>query len=448
MIDIIKIIMGLSFPTLIGYFIIVKLGGKELFPNNIFIISVSYPLGMIIFTYTIFLSNIIFQIPITFVTSATTLIVLISIAFTVYNQNISNIIEKNRYNYYFIFVILFLILYYGYISLQVPVTDLPEKSIWGGKAKMFFIDNGINIERLFSTDTLYIQGSYPLGFPLLLTWISLCINRFDPVLIKIIPTFHCFICSVSLYCILKQDSKHKYFAELSTFLFITSEIFLFLSWKVYADIYLFSLVIPVIYCFVKALENPNNSKILIIGSLLLGSSVFIKNEGLLYFILVSILFIIVKIKLIDKKELLKIIKIFAIITTVFIIPQKIFVFINGNELRDFSIYEFSNHFNWTDIKIISNRFFQNIILKPRQYNCIWFIGIGYVFINIKKIISSKENLFLSLIISFSIFCFFMTFFFSTRNLSWHLLSVSRILLIPTILTLLLIKNSETSPKQL
>ncbi len=179
MIDILKIIIGLSLPALIGYFILVKLGAKQLFTNNIFMVVVAYPIGMVIFTYTLFLCNVIFEIPLTFITSSIILLILIFISFLIFkfdaDKKNKEIIEnvKIEYNFYFMGVILLLILFYGYLSLQVPVMDLPEKSVWAGKAKMFFIDKGINTQRLFSSETLFIQGSYPLGFPLLLTWISL-----------------------------------------------------------------------------------------------------------------------------------------------------------------------------------------------------------------------------------------------------------------------------------
>ncbi len=227
-------------------------------------------------------------------------------------------------------------------------------------------------------------------------------------------------------------------AELLTFLFITSKIFLFLSWKVYADIYLITLIIPAIYCFMKMLDKSNN-KILFASYLFLGCSTFVKNEGVLYFILVSLIFMIFqfKSKSVSKKDFLYIIKIFAMFAIIFIIPQKLFVFINDGVFRDFSIHSFSNHFNINDTLMIADRFLHNIIFKPSQYNCIWLIGIIYFLFNIKNIIKSKESLFLSSIIFVSFFCYFVIFFFSTRNFSWHLIAVSRILLIPTILILML-----------
>ncbi len=444
MIDIIKIIIALGLPTFIGYFILVKLNARQVFKTNILMIIIAHPIGMVIFTYTLFLLNILLQVPLTVITSSIILLILILISFLIFRfdsdtknkEFIENV--KTEYNFYFIGVILLLVLFYGYFSLQVPVIDLPEKSIWAGKAKMFFIDNGINIQRLFSSETLFIQGSYPLGYPLLLTWVSLCLGRFDPILLKIVPTFYCFICAMSLYCIFKQETRYKYLSEILIFLLITSKIFLFLSWKVYADIYLITLVVPAIYCFVKALEEPNK-KLLILGCLLLGGSTFIKNEGILYFILISTIFMIFqfKSKSVNKKDYIYIITIVAIFAVIFIVPQKTFVILNERVLRDFSINGFSNHFNLKDTLMIADRFMDNLILRPLQFNCIWILGILFFVVNIKQIIKNKETLFLTSIICVLMFCFFIIFFFSTRNFSWHLIAVPRILLIPSILVLML-----------
>ena len=346
------------------------------------------------------------------------------------------------------FIILFFLLIF-ILSMTKSVSSLPGIGIWGYKARVIAETQNIPASLFKDQSELFSHHSYPLGFPLMLAWSHLWMDGFDDYMIKLIPPILGLMIYLLLFSICEVRGFSRSTALILPLLLCANKIFRGLSTSLYADNILLIYLMAGFYLLVLYFEE-RHWKLLIAGFLFLGAATWIKNEGLIYFSLTAAFVIIAKyIEQYKAKQLetqnraysgiYQTMLIIAIFAMIFILPWQLFKYYMDIPTRDFAVTGkiFSLPDSYAILKAAVSKFSRVMFLEIDK-NC----GIWYAFILILVLFRKKllrhEHIFLMLMIFISIVIFAISFIFSTRPLDWHMESISRILIIPTMLAWLII----------
>ena len=283
-------------------------------------------------------------------------------------------------------------------------------------------------------------------------------------LVKLIPPFLGVLIFASLYSILLREQVSRVPAMALAMLFCTTDTFYLCSTVMYADNLLLLYVLwgtYFLYLYFKnnSSEENQNSAVTELYSafFLLGGAAWVKNEGLLYFLLAALF--VVSSPLLRKRKtssarskcFRNILTAVLLPCTIFIIPWTLFKYFMGVAIRDFSI---SSKFYSVlsgggraikeSLHVLGQSFakFADTIFVKLGENCfIWYILLISLICKFSAV-KNKRNMLLIYMITMPVAIFAVSFIFSTRRIEWHLAATERLVFIPMMMTILFIGFSS------
>ena len=194
--------------------------------------------------------------------------------------------EKLRINFslfgYILIAIIILIVLMNFIHLfYAPLVGWDALVIWNHKAKVFFVDKGIDWSLFSGKMSIFYHREYPLGVSLTETLFYMFLGSFDDTLVKLVffVFYPCIL--IILYNLIKRIAD-KTSALMGIFFFSTIPL---LTYQVsgvycgYADfIYSYFNLISVAYLFLWLINN-DKKEFFLISSIFAGLAFWIKLEG-------------------------------------------------------------------------------------------------------------------------------------------------------------------------
>ncbi|MDD4271205.1 MAG: glycosyltransferase family 39 protein [Patescibacteria group bacterium] len=287
-------------------------------------------------------------------------------------------------------IIIFQIFFVTSEAILRPVYGFDALDNWAIKAKSFFYEKSVNLDK---TDQYFMGGpaskaNYPLHISFLAAWFYFNQGEIKENLINLIPAIYYISLLGLIYINLKKYiSRRK--ALIFTLFLSTAPLLIYHGFNYYADL-------PIAFCLTAAIiylynylrrEHPGD---LLLGAMMCGAMVFIKNNGLFYAFIILAIFLfelwrLKKIKSLHKKNLAISIAGFL----VFSLPWIIYVYINKLGYTTISENRLTpGNFHPEIIKL----FFMNLWFTYDFF--IWFaVLLIFIFIFIKttpKILKSKK----------------------------------------------------------
>ncbi|VAX37610.1 hypothetical protein MNBD_UNCLBAC01-1635 [hydrothermal vent metagenome] len=173
------------------------------------------------------------------------------------------------------------------LSYRHPFGEWDAWALWNMKSK-FLIFAGENWKAIFTDLHGHSQPDYPLLLPFIHTW-SYCFSQQELIPIpRITAVAFATLCPMLLYGGLAQFAK-KRIALMATGIIVINPFYIFLATAQYADILISFYLLASIITLISTLRYQNNSLALLCG-LFLGLMTFIKNEGIVFMLLLAALF--------------------------------------------------------------------------------------------------------------------------------------------------------------
>ncbi|MEI6597075.1 MAG: glycosyltransferase family 39 protein [bacterium] len=315
-------------------------------------------------------------------------------------------------------IIIFQVFFVAGEAVLRPVYGFDALDNWAIKAKSFFYEKSVNLDK---TDPYFMGGTnskanYPLHISFLASWFYFNQGEINESLINLIPAAYYIALLALIYInLIKYISRRK--ALIFTLFLATAPLLIYHGFNYYADLPLaFYLTAAIIYLY-NYLRSGRSSDLLL-GALMCGAIIFIKNNGLFYAFIILAIFLfelwrLKKIKSPDKKSL--------------VLPTAGFMFFS----LPWIIYVYANNLGYTTISgerlttdnfhpEIIKLFFMNLWFTYDFF--IWFAILAiFIFLFIKtagKTLLSK-NMFL--ILTFFALLFFHFSFLLLTDLYVYIL---------------------------
>ncbi|MDP2736992.1 MAG: glycosyltransferase family 39 protein, partial [bacterium] len=387
------IIAGLLFICLFGFLFALVIDSQNkysFFEKTI----LSFPLGAAVITQIMLLNALLrinFNIAIiNFVFGILLFLMLIYVYKKRRKLNIKtqNCTKKNLVSRLIFLIIIFQIFFVASEAIIRPVFSFDALDNWAIKAKSFFYEKSVNLDK---TNPYFMGGTnsksnYPLHIPFLAAWSYFNENEIKDNLINLTPAIYYIALLGLIYINLKKYISQKK-ALIFTLFLSTAPLLAYHGFNYYADLPLsFYLTAAIIYLY-NYLRGDCKSDLLL-GMLMCGLMVFVKNNGIFYaFIILTIfLFELWRLKkIIDKKNF--VISILGFLACA--LPWIIYVFINQLGFTTISEAQLKpNNFHPEIIKL----FFMNLWFAYDFF--IWFAILPiFIFLFIKttnKILTSEK----------------------------------------------------------
>lgn len=197
MIDIIRLIIALIIPTFVGFTIITAMLGKKGQLSIVQHLSLSYLLGFGVISLEMLIMGL-FGIKLSFSNTVlvTLLIMFPAMFFAIKNRAYISFVKhkvdngNTLLNTLFLSLISVRVLFVIYDALVKPIVGVDAFANWSIKAKIFFFEQGLVLDK----SKEYFLGSgavqYPLNLPLFESWIFSSLGYWNDALVKIIfPLF-------------------------------------------------------------------------------------------------------------------------------------------------------------------------------------------------------------------------------------------------------------------
>jgi hypothetical protein len=163
-------------------------------------------------------------------------------------------------------------------NLIKPVIGVDAFANWSLRAKVFFVDGGLLLNR---TGEYFLGGGqtfYPLNIPLLQTWIYAVLGHWDDALAKVI--FGCFfVALIMLFYGTVRRSAPRFVALLGTYLLTTLPFLVFHATIEYADLPLAIYYCASVFLLLNYFESGDMGA-LTLSALLGGVGTWSKSEGM------------------------------------------------------------------------------------------------------------------------------------------------------------------------
>jgi hypothetical protein len=259
-------------------------------------------------------------------------------------------------------------------TLTLPISAKDAFAMWVFKAKMIFSAGTIPFNVLQNKVFYYTSTDYPLLVSLNLTWINICINSWNDIVIR---TFYAlsYILFIPLFYSLSRKYMNSAISAVATFVLLTNAHLLEYATNGYVDVLLGMFAFISIFYFLGWINDRKESDLLM-SSMFMGSAGFIKNDAIALFVALFLVFLIVRPKL---KE-------FFLMCSgaMLFVPFKLAV----------SYYAISNHmikgFNLLDnlnrIPVILNHYVFELLLNTYSWQYFW------IFITLLLIVGRKKLL--------------------------------------------------------
>lgn len=284
------IILAILIPTIIGYLVLsLLLREKQNIISLAEKLALSFMFGSSLITIQMFIYSF-FGIHFGFFVIALPWILLMPALFFSKERFTINKPKLSQVEWLLSILIGFKIIYVFFEALIKPVVGYDAIWNFSLRSKILFFEN---IVPLLKSHPYFLGAgftNYPLHLPLLETWTYLAMNKWDDVSMKIIFPIYFLILLVIFYKSLR-DEKSRVQSLFFTFLLSSLPMLTYHATIEYADfivgVYFFSAVVY-LYKFTKI----KDIRFLILSSVLAGMSAWVKDEGVIFYLicLLAILF--------------------------------------------------------------------------------------------------------------------------------------------------------------
>ena len=351
--------------------------------------------------------------------------------------------------------------------------SMPMQAVWGYKAKLFFLEGKIPLSFFYDPDIPFTHQSYPLLFPIMLTWSYLCMGGVYEPLIKLMPPCVGVLIFLSLYGILRREGLSRIVSLIVSILFCGGTAFSLCSTIIYAEniLILYELWgVYFLYLYLRGFGETiqggvwRSSLLLFCGFIFLAGGACVKNEGFIYFALATLyIFMILLCRYFKhvfndyrgksddiygdaRKSTYPYFAAVLLSAALFIVPWMLFRYYLNVPVRDFSIMEklrimkntgFIESGSLGILKLSCGKFLYTMFVDLQASCGVWYFLIILFFVMRKKLFQ-KHLLFLICMIFLPIAIFAVSFIFSLRPIGWHMDAIPRLLLVPELFALIFI----------
>lgn len=288
---IILLLWSLLLPWLLG-FALISLLNKYTQPLPLYQkISLAFLLGTGIFTMFLFILSLLgFSWNREWISITIGLPSILSIFLKNWKHKLDHIprltIRWNLFNVILLGIILFKLVTIFYLALDKPITDWDAWANWSLRAKVFYFEKGIPLNQ---NAPYYLGGgghiNYPLQIPILEAWVYTTIGQWNDQVVKVIFPLYCTFFLLFLYSFLSQRIGSTK-ALLFSFLFITLPFVSYHAASAYVDLPV-GIYVGVATMLLWTYFLKRQIVYMILFSLVFSFAGWIKNEGLLLFIITS-----------------------------------------------------------------------------------------------------------------------------------------------------------------
>ena len=346
--------------------------------------------------------------------------------------------------------------------------SMAMQAVWGYKAKLFYRSGAIPLSFFTDADLPFTHQSYPLIYPVMLTWSYFCMFGDCDVLLKVLPPLLGVLIYLSIYRQLRCGGCGRNVSLTVALLFCGSAPFFLTSTTVYAENLLILYVFWGVSFLLKSLKEDMRRGDVSAGLLLLAGGACVKNEGLIYFTFAVVFILSVQIirifrcKKVDMdRGILKSNFLYSAVFAVaafalFILPWLLFRKVLGIEVRDFDIAGklqliledgFVKSGSMKVLKETLKCFGSDMFVNLKTSVGVWYCLLLSLFF-MRRRVFRVNVIFLLWITIMPLLIYAGAFIFSTRELGWHLDSVKRLLLLPMLFAWLVISKSFCSEYKL
>lgn len=302
-----------------------------------------------------------------------------------------------------------------FLVLPIPVHSHDAVANYALKAKIFYTYNGIPSGFFGLSEATVAHPDYPLFLPLLMRWIYSFTGPNDLIINMIMPVIYLTFLGL-FYSQIKRIANRMY-ALLTVFLLATIPQVYDYATIVHADLLLTAFITCATGYFLLYVRTGNRIQ-LDICALLLGSSLWIKNEAIVFTgALITVFCILVlragrshkKRKFVDLTILLTIIAVIAI-------PWFITKFHYASANSDMNIGDLTPERIWQnirDIPILLN-LFQQEVFGPKKWNIFWVLFF-FVIIWKRKILWKDDLFHITLFLMLAVAGYFAGYMATTGN---------------------------------
>ncbi|MFC1559931.1 ArnT family glycosyltransferase [Candidatus Margulisiibacteriota bacterium] len=406
---ILKLLIALLFPAVLGY-IIIALSSKDNYLMPLEKLAVSYAIGTGVLTFIMFLMGA-FQFPVNL--SSILLVCLVLFAyplvivakyFKLPSFNVSKFLEKLKNIKWYEWALLGLIslrVFYSYFAALIkPVQEVDAFANWSLRAKVFFMESGLSLDKARG----YFVGNghtfYPLNIPLFETWVFQMIGSWNDILVKIIfPLFLTVLIIVFYYGMRRYTSRPV--SLLSTYLLTTMPFLIYHSTTAYADFPL-SVFYFASFIYLFGYLNSKNKGALYISAIFAGLCAWTKNEGFIL-VLSTNLIVLAAVLFVEKENSInnriKLILAYLSFILLFKLPWSIFNIYYDVPKHHFQNVELSNIFiNLSRIPVIIERFYSRFLFYGNWNIACFAFFVLLMIILIKKAFTKKNTILISVIL--------------------------------------------------
>jgi len=320
------------------------------------------------------------------------------------------------------------------LTFSIGAYDAPGQAVWGFKTQQLIYYGGIKKDFLSDPSIMYSHPDYPPLWALLLGWFStISTGSYNEITVKFLSLIIFFILLYSVFEIFRSLDRNSLYSSIFTTTFAGNFFLMHISSSYYAEPLLCLFILWGLYFLLKYFETETNTYFYLAFSFL-GISSLIKNEGIVIFIISTILFFILS----KKKYVFSIFMLILFTFTTWLI-FKIFAGIKGYDF-DFSIARISNENFKLNCFLSLKSLGEALFLSPVNTCSFWYLSFILILLSFSypKKFLSKEKLFIFLLFSTYLLAITVIFGFSVRRIDWHLRVIPRLLILAQCIASLLI----------
>lgn len=288
--------------------------------------------------------------------------------------------------------------------LPMPVRSFDSTACFSLKAKIFYLNQGVPLDFFRLNEAAVWHIDYPLLLPFYMSWVYYFIGFNDIAIIRIMPVLY-MVFIIFFYALLRKFFNKRYSLACAFVLSAVPQLARF-SMVMYADLVLAAFVTVAFLYFMLYLAEENRVY-LVFASLLFGISIWVKNEGMVFLPAFLISLVLAERKLRSALLAISIILLVAL-------PWLAFKHYAGLVNTDINMAALSVNGVLKNLKgslaILDG--VQVEVFNPKKWNLLWVITGLVIFLNIKRLFTSKV-VYAACFILISITLYFLAYMLTT-----------------------------------
>ena len=316
------------------------------------------------------------------------------------------------------------------MTLPAPIHSHDAVANYALKAKIFFLSSGIPEGFFAWSESTVAHPDYPLFLPFVMTWVYV-FTSFNDVLVRLIMPMM-YVGFIAVFFSMMKKLFDPFYALIAAFILATVPQLADYAVIIHADLALTAFVAIAVLYLMRYIRTGNGFELLLAG-FMMGSSLWIKNEAMVFtaaFSAVLILFLF-KTSGEDKKRVTRdIFRCLALIIAI-ALPWFIVRASSGVHNSDLDIGSLTALRVWENIKELPAFFnlFQQEVFGPKKWNIFWIIFFTALIWKRKKLLKG-EVLYLTVFLGLSALAYFAGYMSMTgENLYFYInTTISRFML--------------------